>query len=53
MKKAGIDPAIIYAYEKTGGLLVTEQNQHLISDKDLSAWHAAIREYEEKHGETD
>jgi len=31
MKKAGIAPAIIYASEKTGRLLVTEQNQHLIS----------------------
>ena len=50
MKEAGIDPAIIYAYEKTGGLLVTEQNQHLISDKDLAEWQAAIQEYEEKHG---
>src|SRR3954471_10863057 len=49
MKKAGIDPAIIYAYEKTGGLLVTEQNQHLISDKDLAEWQAAIEEYEVKH----
>ena len=34
MKKAGIDPAIIYAYEKTGRI-VTEQNQHLLSDSDL------------------
>jgi hypothetical protein len=30
MKEAGIDPAIIYAYEQTG-LLVSEENQHLIS----------------------
>ena len=49
MKKAGIDPAIIHAYEKTDGLLVTEQNKHLISDMDLAAWDAAIREYEEKY----
>ena len=49
MKKAGIDPAIIHAYEKTGGLLVTEQNQHLIPDKDLAAWQAAIEEYRAKH----
>src|SRR5262249_26038474 len=49
MKKAGIDPAVIYAYEKTGGLLVTEQNRHLISDQDLAQWQAAIDEYEEKH----
>lgn len=49
MKAAGIDPAIIHAFEKTNGLLVTEENKHLISDKDLEAWDAAIREYEEKH----
>ncbi len=45
MHKAGIDPAIIYAYEKTGGLLVTEANRHLIPDKDLAEWQAAIDEY--------
>ncbi|HYH66465.1 MAG TPA: SEC-C domain-containing protein [Urbifossiella sp.] len=49
MKAAGIDPAVIYAYEKTDGLLVTESNQHLIPDKDLAAWQAAIDEYEAKH----
>jgi hypothetical protein len=49
MKKAGIDPAIIHAYEKTGGLLVTEQNKHLIPDKDLAAWQAAVEEYRAKH----
>src|SRR3954470_24728494 len=32
MKPAGSGPAVIHAYEKTGGLLVTEQNRHLISD---------------------
>jgi hypothetical protein len=48
MKKAGINPAIIYAFEKTDGLLVTEENKHLISDKDLDAWQAAIEEYEAK-----
>lgn len=50
MKKAGIDPAFIHAYEKTGGLLVTEENKHLISDKDLAAWQDAIEEYRVKHG---
>jgi hypothetical protein len=38
----------IYAFEKTG-LVVTEQNQHLIWDKDLAEWDAAIEEYETKH----
>ena len=48
MKAAGMNPAFIYAFEKTG-LLVTEQNQHLISDEDLAEWDAAIEEYERKH----
>lgn len=44
MKQAGLDPAIIYAFETTG-LLVTEANEHLISDKDRAEWEAAILEY--------
>jgi hypothetical protein len=50
MKAAGLDPAYIYAYEKTG-LLVSEQNMHLIPENDLEEWDAAVREYEAKHGE--
>lgn len=45
MKQAGLDPAMIYAFEKTG-LLVTEQNEHLLSEKDLDEWGSAIDEYE-------
>ena len=48
MKKAGIDPAIIFAYEKTGRL-VTEENQELLSDAELDEWQDAIEEYESKH----
>ncbi|OWK45527.1 SEC-C metal-binding domain-containing protein [Fimbriiglobus ruber] len=48
MKEAGIDPAIIFAYEKTGRL-VTESNQNFLSDADLDEWQAAIEEYEAKH----
>jgi SEC-C motif len=51
MKAAGLHPALIYAFEQTG-LLVTEENQHLIPDEDLAAWDAAIEEYERKHGGT-
>jgi hypothetical protein len=47
MKAAGLDPAYIYAFEKTG-LLVTEQNQHLIPESDLAEWGAAVEEYERK-----
>src|SRR5919199_318593 len=49
MKKAGIDPAIIYAFEKTGRL-VTERNRHLLPDSALEEWQAAVEEYEAKHG---
>ncbi len=48
MKKAGLDPAFIYAYEKTG-LIVTEDNQHLLSNIDLDEWQAAIEEYDAIH----
>ena len=48
MKKAGINPAIIYAFEKTGRL-VTQDNQHLLSDADMAEWEAAIEEYDTKH----
>ncbi len=48
MKKVGIDPALIYAYEKTGRI-VTEDNQHLLSEADLDEWEDAIDEYETKH----
>jgi hypothetical protein len=50
MRAAGLEPAFIYAFEKTG-LLLTEQNQHLIPEKDLQEWEAAIEEYERRHGE--
>ena len=50
MKKAGLDPAFIFAFEKTG-LLVSEENQHLIPEKDLEDWRAAIEEYQRKHSD--
>ena len=50
MKKAGIDPAIIYAFEKTGRI-VSEDNQNLLSDADMAEWEAAISEYRTKHAD--
>ena len=49
MKKAQINPAIIYAAEQTGRL-VTEENEHLLSDIELDEWNADIEEYEALHG---
>jgi hypothetical protein len=52
MKAASLDPALVYAFEKTG-LLVTQQNQHLIPDADLAQWDAAIEEYQARHRKRD
>ncbi len=46
MEAAGIDPAKIYAYKKTG-LLATAENWKLWSRGKRARWKAAIREYEE------
>ena len=48
MKAAGLDPAFIYAYEKTGRI-VTQENEHLLSKAELAEWQDAIEEYEMKH----
>jgi len=32
-------------------LLVTEDNEHLISDMDRAEWDAAVLEYRAKHGD--
>lgn len=45
----GVDPALMYATNKTG-LIVTEMNQHLLSDEDLAEWKDAIEEYYELEG---
>jgi hypothetical protein len=41
---AGIDEELIYAWRKTG-LIVAEQNLHLISSVDRKEWQKAIQEY--------
>lgn len=52
MTKAGIDPAFIYAFQKTG-LLLTEENRHLVPARDVEEFEAALAEYEERHGDLD
>ena len=49
MKKAGVEPALIYAFEETG-MMVNEQNAQCMSDIDLEEWEDAINEYERKTG---
>ena len=45
MHCAGIQPELIYAYKRTGGLILTESNKDLATTKDLEDWHNAIDEY--------
>ena len=47
MAKTGADPAVIYAFVKTG-LIVTGANQDQLSLADRGDWEAAIREHREK-----
>ncbi len=44
MKAAGIAPELIHAWQRTGRL-VTQENRHLLSAKDVAEWQAAIEEY--------
>ena len=47
MRAAGVRPALIYAYERTG-LIVTRENRKLMSAADLDEWEDAIAEYHER-----
>lgn len=49
MEEAGIRPALIYAYKKTGYIL-TEENSHIATGAAIKEWEEAIREFEE-HGD--
>jgi hypothetical protein len=53
MKRAGARPELIYAYKKTGGLLVTEANINKLTTSDLGKWEAAIDEYFENERNED
>jgi hypothetical protein len=44
MDLAGIEPAKVYAYKKTG-LLPSSENWELLSEEDRDAWSHALNEY--------
>jgi hypothetical protein len=44
---SGIDPAIVYAMNKTGRI-VTETNVHFLTDAELQEWNDAVDEYRQK-----
>lgn len=47
MRAEGVEPALVYAFERTG-LLVTEETQSLFSEASLGRWDAALREFDER-----
>lgn len=49
MEQAGVSPALIYAYKKTGYIL-TEENSRIATGAAIQEWEDAIREFEE-HGD--
>jgi hypothetical protein len=44
---SGIDPAIVYAMNKTDRV-VTETNVHFLTDAELQEWNDAVDEYHQK-----
>jgi len=45
MRKVGVDPAVIYAFEQTG-FFATEENWSLLGEQKRKEWRDAIAEYE-------
>lgn len=42
MEEAGVDPALIYAWQHTG-MLLTEDNRDLLEAEDVAEWEGAVR----------
>ncbi len=42
--ESGMDPALVYAMNKTGRI-VTEQNMRFLTDADIEEWNDAVDEY--------
>ena len=48
-KATGLDPVLVYAFEKTG-LIVTEDNLNVFTKQQLAEWNEAIEEAERVYG---
>src|SRR5215831_1726130 len=49
MHKAGVNPALIYAYQKTGRLVTRENSKHM-TKAELKEWNDAFDEWHRLHG---
>lgn len=47
MEKANVNKRFVYAYIKTRGLLLTEENQKFVSSKDKREWVDAVSQYDQ------
>lgn len=50
MRRAGVDPALIYAFYKCG-IIVTKKNKRKFSPAELKEWEEAIEEHKKGKGE--
>jgi hypothetical protein len=50
MRKAGLRPEYIHAYERVGHL-ITKSNRAVIPTEIVEAWDAAVEEYKQEHSE--
>src|SRR5262249_47324714 len=48
MHRAGVPPALIYAYQRTERIVTAENVEHL-TQEELEEWHAAVDEWYERH----
>lgn len=49
LQKAGVDRALIHAYQKTGRL-VTVDNKRFLTKRELKEWTDAVLEWRRRHG---
>jgi hypothetical protein len=47
LEQAGADPALIYAFRKTG-ILLEEANEHRATEQELATWKAAVAEFKKR-----
>jgi hypothetical protein len=45
LKKVDVNPAVIYAFKKTG-MIIDNYNLHYYSSAEIKAWNRAIEDYE-------
>ncbi len=50
LEETGADPAVIYAFSKTG-MLIEDENEHRATEQELALWRAKLTEYRKKRAQ--